>query len=146
MLPDLKGLHDIRRLMEQAGEEIHCLDLDERIVENRGDDVLDEKARNALKARIRDLQEDLAEAEDMNDTGRSEGLREEMDFHLETLSAALGLGGRRRRLGDSAEKARTAGHVADPPRGAEGENGEPRGRTLPGRPDRDRHLLQVRTD
>jgi hypothetical protein len=31
-----------------------------------------------------------------------------MDRILETLSAALGLGGRRRKLGDSSEKARTA--------------------------------------
>jgi TolB-like protein len=108
ILPDLKGLHDIRRLMESSGQEIHCLDLDERIVEAPGDTVLDEKARAALKARLRDLQEDLAEAEDANDMGRAERLREEMDGIIESLSAALGLGGRGRKLGDSVEKARTA--------------------------------------
>ncbi len=107
-LPDLKGLHDLRRLIDQPGEEIHCLDLDERIVELPGDAMLDEKARNALKNRLRDLQEDLAEAEDGNDIGRAERLRGEMDSIVETLAAALGLGGRRRKLGDSAEKARTA--------------------------------------
>lgn len=108
VLPDLKGLHDMRRLLDRPGEEIHCLDLDERIVEAPGEAMLDEKARAALKARLRDLQEDLAEAEDMNDIGRAKQLREEMDRILGTLSAALGLGGRGRRLGDSAEKARTA--------------------------------------
>ena len=108
VLPELKGLHDLRRLLERPGEEIHCLDLDERIVEAPGEAMLDEKARNALKARLRDLQEDLAEAEDRNDIGRAELVREEMDGLVATLSAALGLGGRRRRLGDSAEKARTA--------------------------------------
>jgi tetratricopeptide (TPR) repeat protein len=107
VLPDLKGLHDLRRLMDSPGEEIHCLDLDERIAEGPGEAMLDEKARAALKARLRDLQEDLAEAEDMNDLGRAERLREEMDRIVETFSAALGLGGRRRRLGDSTEKART---------------------------------------
>ncbi|WP_422072419.1 tetratricopeptide repeat protein [Tranquillimonas rosea] len=108
ILPELKGFHDIRRLMDCTGEAIHCLDLDERIVEAPGGTVLDEKARAALKTRLRDLQEDLAEAEDGNDIGRAERLRAEMDGILEALSAALGLGGRGRRLGDSGEKARTA--------------------------------------
>lgn len=108
VLRDLKGLHDIRRLMERPGEEIHCLDLDERIVEVPGEAMLDEKGRSALKRRLRDLQEDLAEAEDANDIGRAERIREEMDGIMEAMAAALGLGGRHRRLGDSAEKARTA--------------------------------------
>jgi TolB-like protein len=109
IIPDLKGLHDIRRLLEAPGAEIHCLDLAEREAEVPGGDaVLDEKARATLKARIRDLQEELAEAEDMNDIGRAERLRSEMDQIVEALSAALGLGGRRRKLGDLSEKARTA--------------------------------------
>ena len=73
-----------------------------------GDAILDEKARSTLKARLRDLQGELAEAEDLNDIGRAERLRTEMDHILATLSAALGLGGRRRKLGDLSEKARTA--------------------------------------
>lgn len=108
-LPNLKGLHDIRRLLESPGEEIHCLDLTERQAAVPGGDAMfDEKARNALKVRIRDLQEDLADAEDMNDIGRAERRREELDSPIETLKAALGLGGRSRRLGDASEKARTA--------------------------------------
>ena len=108
ILPDLKGLHDIRRLLERPGEEIHCLDLAERAETAYGADAaLDAPARAALKARIRDLQEDLAEAEDMNDIGRAERARDEMDRLIEALSGALGLGGRGRRLGDLAERART---------------------------------------
>jgi TolB-like protein len=108
VLPDLKGLSDIRRLLEVPGRELHCLDLSERSGATPGGDaMLDEKARNSLKARIRDLQEDLAEAEDMNDIGRAEMRRAELDQMIDTLKAALGLGGRRRRLGDEAEKART---------------------------------------
>lgn len=109
ILPELKGMQDIRRLLEVPGEEIHCLDLAEReALAPGGDAVLDEKARNALQARLRDLQEDLAEAEVLNDIGRAERLRSEMEHILATLSAALGLGGRRRKLGDLSEKARTA--------------------------------------
>ena len=108
ILPDLKGLHDIRRLLEQPGEEIHCLGLAEREHDAyTGDEALDDKARQSLKARIRDLQEELAEAEDMNDIGRAARAGAEMDRLVETLSKALGLGGRNRRLGDLTERART---------------------------------------
>ena len=108
LLPDLKGFSDIQRLLERPGEEIHCLDLAERLPsEHGGDEVLDDRARAALKARIRDLQEEIAEAEDRNDIGRTERLRAEFDTLVETLSQALGLGGRSRRLGSLAERART---------------------------------------
>lgn len=108
VLPDLKGLADIRRLLERPGEEIHCLDLAGREDDAfRGEAVLDDAARQALKGRIRDLQEELADAEDMNDPGRAERARAELDRLIETLSRALGLGGRGRRLGDAAERART---------------------------------------
>ncbi|GIX11934.1 hypothetical protein [Elioraea sp.] len=109
VLPDLKGLLDIRRLLERPGEEIHCLDLAGREDDAfRGEAVLDDAARQALKGRIGDLQEELAEAEDMNDPGRAERARAELDRLIETLSKALGLGGRGRLLGDAAERARTA--------------------------------------
>lgn len=108
VLPDLKGLSDIRRLLERPGDEVHCLDLAGREDDAfRGETVLDDAARQALKARIRDLQEDLAEAEDMNDQGRAERARGELDRLIGALSRALGLGGRGRRLGDAAERART---------------------------------------
>lgn len=108
LLPDLKGFSDIQRLLERPGEEIHCLDLAERLpFEHGGDEVLDDRARATIKARIRDLQEGIAEAEDRNDIGRTERLRAEFDTLVETLSRALGLGGRSRRLGSLAERART---------------------------------------
>lgn len=108
ILADLKGLADIHRLLQRPGEEVHCLDLAEREDDAyRGEAVLDDAGRQALKARIRDLQEELAEAEDMNDPGRAERARTELDTLVETLSKALGLGGRGRRLGDAAERART---------------------------------------
>ncbi|WP_439580318.1 hypothetical protein [Elioraea sp.] len=108
ILPDLKGLADIRRLLERPGEEVHCLDLAERGDDAyRGEAVLDDAARHAVKTRIRDLQEELAEAEDMNDPGRAERARTELDRLVEMLAKALGLGGRGRRLGDAAERART---------------------------------------
>lgn len=108
-LPDLKGLHDLAVLLSRSGEVFHCLDLSGRSGEvDTGEAVLDERARAQVKARLRELQEDLAEAEDLGDIGRAEKLRTEMDRLLEALSSALGLGGRNRRLGDQAERARSA--------------------------------------
>ncbi|HET7408685.1 MAG TPA: hypothetical protein VFJ13_00660, partial [Paracoccaceae bacterium] len=109
LLPDLKGLRDIRRLLAEPGRAVHCLDLAERAGDLfTGDAVLDERARSALGSRIRDLQEDVDEAEAMNDPGRAARARAEMEELVETLSRALGLGGRGRRLGDASERARTA--------------------------------------
>ena len=109
LLPDLKGLHDIRRLLAEPGREVHCLDLAERAGDLfTGDRVLDERARSALASRIRDLREEIDEAEAMNDPGRAGRARAEMEELVGTLSRALGLGGRGRRLGDAAERARTA--------------------------------------
>lgn len=108
VLPDLKGIRDIRRLLDQPGEEIHCLDLAGRGADaDQGDSVLDDRARHELHARIRDLQEELAEAEDHQDLGRAERARAELDQLVDTLSRALDLRGRPRRLGSLTERART---------------------------------------
>lgn len=105
----LKGLEDVHRLLAHPHEETHCLDLADRAEETfAGDVTLDARGRAEIKARIRDLQEELAEAEDMNDIGRAERLRGELDALVHSLSRALGLGGRDRRLGNLAEKARTS--------------------------------------
>jgi TolB-like protein len=108
VFPDLKGIRDIRRLLERPGEPIHCLDLTERWdAAFPSDVVLDDKARQSVKARIRDLEEELAEAQDMHDVGRVEQARAELHELVEMLSKALGLGGRSRRLGNITERART---------------------------------------
>jgi len=106
-LSDMKGIHDIRRLIERPFEDVHCLDLSGRGDAYGGEDALDDKARQSLKARIRDLQEELADAEDMNDFARADRTREELEHLVEALSKALGLGGRNRRLGNLCERART---------------------------------------
>jgi tetratricopeptide (TPR) repeat protein len=76
VVPDLKGLDDIRRLLERPGEEVHCLDLADRTETAFGADVaLDDKARAAIKTRVRDLEEEVEDAEAMNDPGRAERAR-----------------------------------------------------------------------
>jgi non-specific serine/threonine protein kinase len=43
-----------------------------------------------------------------HDQGRSDALREELEFLTDELAQAVGLGGRARRLGSPVERARTA--------------------------------------
>jgi hypothetical protein len=108
-LTEAKGFHDLTELLAKPDARIHCLELAGRSAEPRGDDpVLDARARRELTSRARELQEQIDDAETLNDRGRAERAREELDGIVTALSGALGLGGRSRRLGSAAERARTA--------------------------------------
>jgi hypothetical protein len=120
-LPNLKGLHDIARLLAAPGEEIHCLELaagaagaaapaaeDGLAVQGHAGEVLDERGRAEFKRRIADLREQVELAEAAGDIVRAERAREELDNVTEALASAFGLGGRARRAGDPAERARSA--------------------------------------
>lgn len=106
--PDMKGCGDLALLLAAPRERIHCMEIAGRVAEGDGGAVMDARARADCQRAIRDLQEEQAEAERDNDFARAERLGEELDRLIEQLSAALGLGGRGRKLGDPAEKARTA--------------------------------------
>ena len=97
------------QLLARPGVELHCLELADRPAETGGDaPVLDDRARRELKARVRELQQEIDEADAAYDLGRAERAREELDRIVEHLSGALGLGGRARPLGSAAERARSA--------------------------------------
>lgn len=112
-LRPLRGLTMLARLVEQPGRQVHVLDLaaepeDERVTADAGDagEVIDARARQAYQQRIGELREQLDEAERFGDLGRSDRARQELEMLLEQLSAAVGLGGRARRVGSAAERAR----------------------------------------
>jgi tetratricopeptide (TPR) repeat protein len=110
-LKDARGLHYLARLVAEPEREIHALDLAEAGGdETRGDagEVLDANARDAYKRRLAELEEDLREAESWNDGARILRARTEMEFLSSELSRAVGLGGRSRRAGSAAERARIA--------------------------------------
>ena len=58
--------------------------------------MLDKQALQAYRQRLRDLDEELAEAEEWSDLGRLDALRTERDALLDELARATGLGGRAR--------------------------------------------------
>ena len=104
-----KGLHDIRALISAPETSIHCAELmGSRFEGEEGSLVIDEKAKRSYQEKIRSLQEDIREAEAMNDLDRASSLNEEYDNLVDHLSKSLGLAGKTRKTGSSVEKARSA--------------------------------------
>jgi hypothetical protein len=68
--------------------------------------LLDAQARIEYQTRIRELQEEIDEAERNNNSELAANLKEERDSILDQLLAASGLGGRDRRTSSPAERAR----------------------------------------
>lgn len=106
---EVRGLLDLARLLGKPREEVHCAVLAGQPSDTgRGVDVLDEQARRSYRERLREIENELAEAESANDAGRAEQLEEEKEQLLAEMRKATGLGGRSRKMGDTAERARTA--------------------------------------
>jgi hypothetical protein len=109
-LKDSRGLSMLARLIAHPGEEFHVLALMGSSGEVDGGDageVLDHEAIEDYRARVRELDEELTEAEGWSDAGRAARAREEREALVRELARGVGLGGRERRAGGAAERART---------------------------------------
>ena len=127
-LKDAKGLRYIAYLLARPGNRIHVYDLIEAVegsaaggrttIHTESEDLeivreidapaptIDGRARSEYRARLRDLQADLDDSERMNDLGRSDLLRSEIEMVGEELTGSSGLGRRARATSGSAERAR----------------------------------------
>ena len=127
-LKDAKGLRYIAYLLARPGKRIHVHDLIEAVegraangrttIDAESEDLqivrelggpgptIDARARSEYRTRLRDLQAELDEAERMNDFGRSERLRTEIEMVGQELTGSSGPGGRARGASGSAERAR----------------------------------------
>lgn len=125
---DAKGLVYIALLLRHPGKPLHVTELvnlggaadaasesiaahaeaDAPVRRGLGDAgaVLDSQAKTEYRRRLAELQSELQEAQTFHDPGRVERARAEIDMLTHELSAAVGLGGRDRRLGSDAERAR----------------------------------------
>ena len=123
-----KGLGYIHRLLQRAGEECHALELlsddtgyvaetttlerftsDPTLSIGRAGDsgeMLDGKAKQDYRRRLVELREELEDARELGNEERAEGIESEIDFLAREISRAVGLGGRDRRAGSVAERAR----------------------------------------
>ncbi|MEV0041419.1 ATPase, partial [Streptomyces sp. NPDC050804] len=111
---DAKGLRDLHTLLGRPGSDLPAVELlapeaGRAAVEARrlgGDPVLDEQAKAAYRRRLEALDAEIDRADARGDrTGAAMGERERQAL-LDELRRAAGLGGRTRRLGDEAERAR----------------------------------------
>ncbi len=107
-LPDMRGLHDLRRLLARPGEEIPSAELAGAALHSAGIERLDERALRAYRERLRDLDADLEQACAIADERRAIALEREREHLLREIGSATGIGGRVRATGGVAEKARTA--------------------------------------
>jgi hypothetical protein len=121
-LKDAKGFAYIAHLLRHPGCEFHVSELinlgcgtegadDSRHRGTAGDPgyrgpVLDRSARQAYAARLVELREELEQAQRCSDPGRIARAEHELTFLTEELQKAVGLGGRERRAGSHAERAR----------------------------------------
>jgi hypothetical protein len=106
-LPDAKGVRDLAQLVGVPGREIAALDLAGMASGGDAGPILDTAARDAYRRRLQELDDDIGAAESMGDAGRVERFATERDALIEQLTTAFGLGGRTRRAGSPAERART---------------------------------------
>lgn len=106
---DGKGIAILARLVERPGHEFHVLDVvgsDEAIDRGDAGELLDPQARSQYRARVEELRETIEEAEKQSDLGRAERAQQELDQITAELARAVGLGGKTRRAGAAAERAR----------------------------------------
>ncbi|GAA3540106.1 hypothetical protein [Nocardioides daeguensis] len=107
-VPDLKGVHLLAALLASPGREVHVLDLAGAGVVQAGLPVLDDEARASYRRRLREVEADVAEAERDHDEARRQLAERDRDYLLAELAGAVGLGGRARVTGGTAERARTS--------------------------------------
>jgi predicted ATPase/class 3 adenylate cyclase len=122
---DTKGLRYLAQLLAAPGREIPAVDLaagarsgargvGAHVAAEAGlapaiataDPLLDSAARGAYRERLRELQEDIDEADRFGDSERAARAREEFAYLAKELTTATGLGGRARRAPSEAERAR----------------------------------------
>lgn len=108
-LRDLKGCRYLARLLASPGRELHACDLaDVAGGDAGGVPILDDDARHAYRRRLAEIEEDMEEAVATSNGERLAQAETERDFLVRELAAAVGLGGRERRRGSPAERARVA--------------------------------------
>jgi tetratricopeptide (TPR) repeat protein len=107
-LSDIKGLHDLAKLLAQPNTDIHCSELMAALVQEQSHELIDQKAKAEYQRRIRTLPPALAEAETTGNISQVESLEQEYDQILAHLSQSVGKGGKARKSSGTVEKARSA--------------------------------------
>ncbi|WP_224280438.1 hypothetical protein [Nocardioides lacusdianchii] len=113
-VPASVGMGYLAQLVANPGVEIAATDLvsAHTVREAPSGDVVDQQAMAAYRARVRELQHELEEADVAGDGARSARAQTELDSLLGELQRATGLGGNTRSFADAHERARVSVHKA----------------------------------
>jgi tetratricopeptide (TPR) repeat protein len=116
-----KGLAVIAHLLGHAGREFHALELCSLLDQDGGEmpgrsvrgcsqyaeePILDTRAKQSYRHRLRELRQELEEAKVNNDPLRADRLEEEAAYLTRELARAFGIYGRSRRIPSDVERAR----------------------------------------
>jgi TolB-like protein len=104
-MPELRGFHDLARLLAKCGDEVASTELIREAVRVTGVEAVDAQSLRSYRVRLAEIDVEMAECADV---ARAERLEDERDGIIREIKRATGLGGRSRKAGDSGEKARTA--------------------------------------
>jgi hypothetical protein len=104
-LRDAKGLHYLAHLLRHPGEEFHVLEIVGGALES-GLDALDSEDRDAVRGRLAELDEQLADAHAIGDSARALRFEEEIDTLARRVAGAVGHAHGERRAGSAGERAR----------------------------------------
>jgi hypothetical protein len=107
---DSRGVAMLARLIAEPGRELHVLDLGAGREPVDGGDAgpaLDDTAKRSYRARLANLARERDQAEAWCDRGHAERMAAEIEALTSELARAVGRGGRDRRLGAAAERARS---------------------------------------
>jgi hypothetical protein len=125
-LRDTRGVRYLARMLANPGREFHVVDLvgvehggladTTHVTEpglrfrDAGDagEMLDARAKEAYRRRLTEIEDDLEEGRALGDAPRVAQATAERDVLARELSRAVGLGGRDRRVGSAAERARAS--------------------------------------
>ncbi len=109
VLPDLKGLAYLARLLAEPGREFHAVELaGSGAPRQAGLPVIDDEAKAAYRRRLEEVERDIDEAVLDGDLARQQLAERDKEYLVAELARAVGLGGRSRTTGDTGERARTA--------------------------------------
>ncbi|MEQ8575063.1 MAG: tetratricopeptide repeat protein [Fulvivirga sp.] len=108
IIPTIKGLNDIAKLVSNPESPISSMDLMGAQVNEKGIDVIDQRAKAEYQQRLITIQNQIEGAKEAFDNALLANLEDEYDSLLEYLSGAMGLNGKSRKAGSSNEKIRSA--------------------------------------
>jgi predicted ATPase len=132
LIKDIKGLHYLQRLLQHPGKEFHALDLlksagpgtitadtvvgrEEALpvgitfrpgLSGDAGEMLDAQAKREYRRRLRQLNELLEDQRERGNHEHADQIESEIEFLSREIERAVGIGGRDRRMGSNAERAR----------------------------------------